>query len=45
MLRKILPNIEWCIKNAYSSDPTENIGRCLLHSANAKCTNIANVRG
>jgi hypothetical protein len=38
-----MPEIEWCTKNAYSNDPSENIGRCILHSANLGCTKKINV--
>lgn len=43
ILRKILPNMEWCTKNSYSEDATDNIGRCVLHSTNLACTDFANV--
>lgn len=35
-------NMEWCTKNSYSEDPTDNIGRCVLHSANVACMKTAN---
>ena len=35
--------MEWCTKNAYSDDPSDNLGRCVLHSTNIKCTNIVDV--
>ena len=38
----MLPEIEWCTKNAYSNDPSENIGRCVLHSSNMACSKSSN---
>ena len=34
--------MEWCTRNAFSVDASENIGRCVLHSTNLKCTQTAN---
>lgn len=43
LMAKIQPKMEWCTRNAFSLDATENIGRCVLHSANLKCSQSANV--
>lgn len=43
VLWKISSKMEWCTKNSYSDDASDNIGRCVLHSANLACTNSANV--
>lgn len=38
VLKSIANNIDWCIKNIDSDSNDINIGRCILHSANVKCT-------
>lgn len=35
--------MEWCTNSAYSADPSDNIGRCIMHSVNLACTTTANV--
>jgi hypothetical protein len=35
--------MDWCTKNSYSENPSDNIGRCVLHSTNLACTQSANV--
>lgn len=42
MLYKLQSNMDWCTKNAFSVDATENIGKCVLYSTNQKCTQTAN---
>lgn len=34
--------MDWCTKNAFSMSPTENIGRCVLHTTSLKCARDAN---
>ncbi|CAF0839088.1 unnamed protein product [Adineta ricciae] len=41
VLRKIYDELDWCTKNAYSQDLTDNIGRCVLKTAKLPCTNTA----
>ncbi len=43
LMVKMKQEMEWCTRNAFSVDATENIGRCVLHSANLKCTQTSNV--
>lgn len=38
LLKSISNNMDWCIKNIDSDSNDVNIGRCILHSANVKCT-------
>lgn len=38
VLKSIANNLDWCIKNIDSDSNDINIGRCILHSANVKCT-------
>ena len=33
--------MEWCTKNSYSEDASDNIGRCVLHSTNLACVQTA----
>ncbi|CAF3770033.1 unnamed protein product [Rotaria socialis] len=42
VLRKVLTELDWCTKNAYSQDLTDNIGRCILKTAKSPCTNTTN---
>lgn len=35
--------MDWCTKNAYSQDLTDNIGRCILKAAKIPCTKTASV--
>ncbi|CAF0897050.1 unnamed protein product [Brachionus calyciflorus] len=44
VLIKVSSQMEWCTKNSYSENSSDNIGRCVLHSANLACTNTANGR-
>lgn len=37
VLQKMLKNIDWCVKNAFSSSDDDNFGRCALHSINNPC--------
>ncbi|CAF4427351.1 unnamed protein product, partial [Adineta steineri] len=41
--QKIYTELDWCTKNAYSQDLTDNIGRCILKAAKLPCTNLASV--
>ncbi|CAF4644685.1 unnamed protein product [Rotaria sp. Silwood1] len=41
VLRKIYLELDWCTKNAYSQDLTDNIGRCVLKAAKLPCVNTA----
>lgn len=41
VLRKIHDELDWCTKNAFSQDLTDNIGRCILKAAKAPCVNSA----
>ncbi|CAF0896535.1 unnamed protein product [Rotaria sordida] len=41
VLRKIYVELDWCTKNAYSQDLTDNIGRCVLKAAKLPCVNTA----
>ncbi|CAF1043258.1 unnamed protein product [Adineta steineri] len=41
VLQKIYTELDWCTKNAYSQDLTDNIGRCILKAAKLPCTNLA----
>ena len=36
--------MEWCINNAFSSEATDNIGRCVLHTTNLACASMSNVK-
>ena len=40
-MNKLSTKMEWCTKNSYSDDPSDNIGRCVLHSANLACMQSA----
>lgn len=33
----MIPNIDWCVRNAFSTSDDDNFGRCVLHSVNLPC--------
>ena len=41
-MRKVKDNFEWCAKHATSSDTSENVGLCALHSTGLGCSSSAN---
>lgn len=43
VMSKIINELDWCTKNAFSADGDDNIGRCVLHSANLPCNEAVNV--
>lgn len=38
VLKAVVQNINWCTRNAFSDDASDNIGRCVLHSADIPCS-------
>ena len=34
--------MDWCTKNAFAVDASENIGKCVMYSTSSKCTHTAN---
>ncbi|CAF2830195.1 unnamed protein product [Rotaria sp. Silwood2] len=39
VLRQLYTELDWCTKNAYSQDLTDNIGRCILKVTKLQCVN------
>lgn len=37
VVRKIIPNVDWCVRNAYSASDDDNFGRCVLRSIDLPC--------
>ncbi|XP_046984721.1 chondroitin sulfate synthase 2 [Schistocerca americana] len=37
VLRKVLANMEWCVKNAFSDSDDANVGRCIVHASGLSC--------
>lgn len=37
VIRKMIPNVDWCVRNAFSTSDDDNFGRCVLHSINLPC--------
>lgn len=37
VIRKIIPNVDWCVRNAYSASDDDNFGRCVLRSVDLPC--------
>lgn len=33
----MIPNVDWCVRNAFSISDDDNFGRCILHSVNVPC--------
>ncbi|KAI8507317.1 Chondroitin sulfate synthase 1 [Branchiostoma belcheri] len=43
-LRRVVPNIPWCLKNLYSSHEDVEIGRCITKFAGITCTSAFDTR-
>ena len=40
-----MENLDWCIQHASSTDPSENLGRCINHAtAGAQCVDKFQVK-
>lgn len=39
----MVKNIDWCVKNVFSSSDDDNFGRCVLHSSNLSCQQLVQV--
>lgn len=37
VLTAIMDNLDWCIKNSFSDNHSENLGRCVAKSINLDC--------
>lgn len=37
VIRKMIPNVDWCVRNAFSTSDDDNFGRCVLHSVDLPC--------
>lgn len=37
LIQRMVRNIDWCVKNVFSSSDDDNFGRCALHSSNIPC--------
>lgn len=37
VLASMRTNLEWCVKNAFSDNHSDNLGRCVAHSVNLEC--------
>lgn len=37
VLAALRTNLEWCVKNAFSDNHSDNLGRCVAHSINLEC--------
>jgi len=40
----MIPNVDWCVRNAFSTSDDDNFGRCVLHSVNLPCQTSIQVR-
>ncbi|XP_013394634.1 chondroitin sulfate synthase 2 [Lingula anatina] len=38
VLSSVVDNLEWCAQNALASEHADNLGRCIIHSTDQKCT-------
>lgn len=38
VLKKVIQNLDWCVKNAFSDSDDANVGRCIIHSSSLPCT-------
>ncbi|XP_066294804.1 chondroitin sulfate synthase 3-like [Branchiostoma lanceolatum] len=43
-LRRVVPNIPWCLKNLYSSHEDVEVGRCITKFAGITCTSAFDTR-
>lgn len=37
VLKKVIQNLDWCVKNAFSDSDDANVGRCIIHSSGLSC--------
>lgn len=37
VVKAMVEQLNWCIRNAVSEDGSDNVGRCILHSCNQSC--------
>ncbi|KAJ9598451.1 hypothetical protein L9F63_010847, partial [Diploptera punctata] len=37
VMRKVMPSLDWCVKNAFSDSDDDNLGRCILHATSIPC--------
>lgn len=37
VVKAIRDNLEWCVRNAFSDNHSDNIGRCIAHSIGLEC--------
>lgn len=40
VLKAVIRNINWCTRNSFSDEASDNIGRCVLHSADIPCSRV-----
>lgn len=44
VIQRMVTNIDWCVKNVFSSSDDDNFGRCVLHSSNIPCQDMVQVQ-
>lgn len=37
-------NLEWCVRNAFSDNHSDNLGRCVAHSIGLECQEVLQVK-
>lgn len=43
VIQRMVQDIDWCVKNVYSSSDADNFGKCVLHSSNIVCQQMVQV--
>ncbi|CAB3366693.1 Hypothetical predicted protein [Cloeon dipterum] len=38
VMQKVAEGLDWCVRNAFSDNDDDNIGRCIVHSSGLPCT-------
>jgi Chondroitin N-acetylgalactosaminyltransferase len=43
VMQKIADGLDWCVRNAFSDNDDDNMGRCIVHSSGLPCTSSIQV--
>lgn len=44
VIRKMITNVDWCVRNAFSNSDNDNFGRCVQHSIKLPCQTSIQVK-
>jgi Chondroitin N-acetylgalactosaminyltransferase len=44
VMQRIADGLDWCVRNAFSDNDDDNMGRCIVHSSGLPCTSSIQVK-